>query len=80
MDTSGGEKTNTEISSDNRSHLTQKFINKVKSVIGFFSMTEEEMLQANINLRRYSVNQNQNEIENLSYTTSSITQDDETIL
>ena len=79
MDPSVGEKTTIVNNLDNSSSMTQIIFDKVKSVISFFSMTKEEMLQANIDLRGCDVGHNQNEIENLSYSPS-ISQDDERIL
>ena len=79
MDPSVGEKTTIVNNLDNSSSMTQIIFDKVKSVISFFNMTKEEMLQANIDLRGSHVGHNQNEIENLSCSPS-ISQDDERIL
>ncbi|MCJ7696214.1 MAG: hypothetical protein MUO40_12435 [Anaerolineaceae bacterium] len=50
MDTSVGDQTNININSDNSSPSEQKFLQKIKGVFGFFTLSKDEMIQAGIDI------------------------------
>jgi len=56
MGSSDGENSTNNISSGTSSNLTQMLIDKVKSAIGFFLMSEDEMIQAGIDPGKHHVN------------------------
>lgn len=63
MDTSAVENTTNNTSLRNSSNLSRIIIDEVKSIFEFFTLSEDEMTQAGINMGKLSASDPQNDVE-----------------